>query len=54
MSTAVYILTKARWSYHMGHGQLMDQLVLFDSISGNTIGETAENVAERYEISRAD
>jgi acetyl-CoA C-acetyltransferase len=32
----------------------MDQLVLFDPISGNTMGETAENVAERYEISRAD
>jgi acetyl-CoA C-acetyltransferase len=32
----------------------MDQLVLFDPISGNTMGETAENVAERWEVSRAD
>ncbi len=54
MSTAAYLLTKARWGYRLGHGQLMDQLVLFDPISGNTMGETAENVAERYEISRAD
>ncbi len=54
MSTAAYLLTKARWGYRLGHGQLMDQLVLFDPISGNTMGETAENVAERYDISRAD
>ncbi len=54
MSTAAYLLTKARWGYRLGHGQLMDQLVLFDPISGNTMGETAENVAERYQISRAD
>jgi acetyl-CoA C-acetyltransferase len=54
MSTAAYLLTKARWGYRLGHGQIMDQLVLFDPISGNTMGETAENVAERYEISRAD
>jgi acetyl-CoA C-acetyltransferase len=54
MSTAAYLLTKARWGYRLGHGQLMDQLVLFDPISGNTMGETAENVAERYQISRED
>jgi len=54
MSTAAYLLTKARWGYRLGHGQLMDQLVLFDPISGNTMGETAENVAERYQVSRAD
>lgn len=54
MSNAGYLLTKARWGYRLGHGQLMDQLVLFDPISGNTMGETAENVAEKYQISRAD
>ncbi|MFH1134556.1 MAG: acetyl-CoA C-acetyltransferase [Pseudomonadota bacterium] len=54
MSNAAYLLTKARWGYRLGHGQLMDQLVLFDPISGNTMGETAENVAERYHISRED
>ena len=48
MSNAGYLLTKARWGYRLGHGQLMDQLVLFDPISGNTMGETAENVAEKY------
>jgi acetyl-CoA C-acetyltransferase len=54
MSGAAYILPKARWGFKLGHAQLMDQLVLFDPISGNTMGETAENVAERYQIARAD
>ena len=54
MSNAGYLLTQARWGYRLGHGQLMDQLVLFDPISGNTMGETAENVAEQYKISRED
>jgi acetyl-CoA C-acetyltransferase len=54
MSNAGYLLTKARWGYRLGHGQLMDQLVLFDPISGNTMGETAENVAEKYQINRSD
>ena len=54
MSSAAYLMTKARWGYRLGHGQLMDQLVLFDPISGNIMGETAENVAKRYQISRED
>jgi acetyl-CoA C-acetyltransferase len=54
MSTAAYLLTKARWGYRLGHGQIMDQLVLYDPISGNTMGETAENVAERFHIRRED
>jgi acetyl-CoA C-acetyltransferase len=54
MSNAAYLLAKARWGLRLGHGQLMDQLVLFDPISGNTMGETAENVAEKYQVSRED
>lgn len=54
MSNAAYLLAKARWGLRLGHGQLMDQLVLFDPISGNTMGETAENVAEKYKVSRED
>ncbi len=54
MSGAAYLLTQARWGYRLGHGQLMDQLVLFDPISHNTMGETAENVAEKYQVARAD
>jgi len=54
MSNATFMLKKARWGYRLGHGQLQDQLILFDPLSGNTMGETAENVAEKYNISRED
>ncbi len=54
MSAAAYLLPRMRWGQRLGHGQVMDQLVLFDPISGNTMGETAENVAEKYQISRED
>ena len=54
MSNATFMLKKARWGYRLGHGQLMDQLILFDPLSGDTMGETAENVAEKYNVSRED
>jgi len=54
MSRAAFLLTKARWGYRLGHVQLIDQLVLFDPISGYSLGETGENVAELYKISRED
>ena len=54
MSNATFMLKKARWGYRLGHGQLQDQLILFDPLSGNTMGETAENVAQKYGISRED
>ncbi len=54
MSNAAYLLPTGRWGARLGHTQLMDQLVLFDPISGNTMGETAENVAERWSVSRED
>lgn len=54
MSRAAFLLPQARWGYRLGHGQLQDQLVLFDPLSGDTMGETAENVAEKYNISRED
>jgi acetyl-CoA C-acetyltransferase len=54
MSNAAYLLPKGRWGQRLGHGVVMDQLVLFDPISGNTMGETAENVAEKYSVSRED
>jgi acetyl-CoA C-acetyltransferase len=54
MSRAAYLLRQARWGYRLGHGQLQDQLILFDPLSGDTMGETAENVAEKYQVSRED
>jgi acetyl-CoA C-acetyltransferase len=54
MSNAAYLIPTGRWGARLGHAQLMDQLVLFDPISGNTMGETAENVAERWQVGRED
>ncbi|MCB2190160.1 MAG: acetyl-CoA C-acetyltransferase [Deltaproteobacteria bacterium] len=54
MSNAAYLVPTNRWGARLGHAQLMDQLVLFDPLSGNTMGETAENVAKQYNINRED
>jgi acetyl-CoA C-acetyltransferase len=54
MSRAAYILPKVRWGSRLGNAQLIDQLVLLDPISGCSLGETGENVAELYKISRED
>lgn len=54
MSNAAYLMPQARWGQRLGHGQLMDPLIFYDPLSGNTMGETAENVAEKYGISRRD
>ncbi len=54
MSRAAYILPKVRWGSRLGHARLVDQLVLLDPISGYSLGETGENVAELYNISRED
>ena len=54
MSRAAYILPKVRWGSRLGHARLIDQLVLLDPISGYSLGETGENVAETYKISRED
>jgi acetyl-CoA C-acetyltransferase len=54
MSRAAYILPKVRWGSRLGNVQLIDQLVLLDPISGYSLGETGENVAELYKISRED
>jgi len=52
MSRAAYILPKVRWGSRLGHARLVDQLVLLDPISGYSLGETGENVAELHKISR--
>jgi len=54
MSRAAYILPKVRWGSRIGNARLVDQLVLVDPISGFSLGETGENVAELYKISRED
>ena len=57
MSAAPYVLNKARWGYRMGHDQLLDTMILdalTDVFHGYHMGVTAENVAEKYGISRED
>jgi acetyl-CoA acyltransferase 2 len=56
MSQVPYVLRGARFGYRMGHGELEDYLMasLTDSYTGLPMAITAENLAERYEISRAD
>ncbi len=55
MSLAPYLLDKARWGYRMGDGKLIDIMVhdgLTCAFNKYHMGITAENVAERYGISR--
>jgi acetyl-CoA C-acetyltransferase len=54
MSNAAYLVPSNRWGSRLGHAKMIDQLVLYDPLSNNTMGETAENVAEQYRINRED
>lgn len=58
MSTAPYLLKNARWGYRLGHGELVDAMIhdgLSCSLSNYIhMGITAENIAERYHISREE
>jgi acetyl-CoA C-acetyltransferase len=57
MSNAPYLMTGARWGYRMGNGQIVDSMLhegLTCSINGCHMGMTAEEVAKRFNVSRAD
>ena len=56
MTNIPYMLRKARNGYVMGNGILEDGLTtaISDPYSGSHMGITAENVAERYHISREE
>ncbi|MDR2361941.1 MAG: acetyl-CoA C-acetyltransferase [Prevotellaceae bacterium] len=57
MTNAPYILPLARNGYRMGHGQIIDTMIidgLTDAFSGIHMGLTAENIAEQWHISRAE
>lgn len=57
MSLAPYVLPKARTGLRMGHAQLNDSLLqdgLLDAFNGYHMGITAENLAERYELTRQE
>jgi acetyl-CoA C-acetyltransferase len=56
MSAAPYSLEKARFGYRMNNGALIDLMVkdaLWDAFNDYHMGITAENVAEKYGVTRA-
>ncbi len=54
MSNSPYVLRKARFGYRLRNGALVDTLWegLTDPVVGQIMGHTAENVAEKYGITR--
>ena len=57
MSLSPYILPKARTGYRMGHGEMTDVMIndgLWDAFCDIHMGITAENLAEKYGLSREE
>ncbi len=57
MSSAPFLLPKARYGYRLGHGEVQDHVIkdgLWCVLTDCHMGNTAENVALEREISRAD
>jgi len=60
MSNVPYALPRARWGYRLdlsGQGEIHDLMVLdglFESLYGYHMGITAENIAEKYGITRRE
>ena len=57
MSNAPYLLKSGRWGYRMGNAEAIDSMVadgLTCAIHETHMGITAEEVASRFEVSRAD
>lgn len=55
MSNAPYILPKARFGQKMGHGEIVDSMIkdgLTDAFHNYHMGITAENIAEKWNISK--
>ncbi|WP_313459759.1 acetyl-CoA C-acetyltransferase [Pseudomonas sp.] len=55
MSLAPYVMPSARTGQRMGHGQLVDSMLsdgLWDAFNDYHMGITAENLVERYGLSR--
>src|SRR5258708_4700927 len=57
MSRAPFLLPGARWGERLGHGRVLDHMIhegLTDAFHDIHMGVTAENLVERYRISRED
>lgn len=57
MSQSPYLMNGARAGLRLGHGQLIDSVIqdgLWDAFNDYHMGITAENLAEKYAISRSE
>jgi acetyl-CoA acetyltransferase family protein len=56
MSMAPHVIHGARWGIPLGKGELTDLLwaALFDPYAGFSMAETAENLAQEYELTREE
>src|SRR5574337_1189605 len=57
MTNAPYLLPQARKGYRLGNAQIVDSMVhdgLWDVYNNYHMGQTAENVAEKYKITRQE
>ncbi len=57
MSLAPYVMQSARWGQRMGDGKLIDELItdgLWDAFNNYHMGITAENIAEKWNITREE
>ena len=57
MSRAPYLLPEARWGARMGHAELVDVMLrdgLWDGFVDCHMGNTAETLATRYQVERAE
>ncbi|OPX84257.1 MAG: Acetyl-CoA acetyltransferase [Pelotomaculum sp. PtaB.Bin104] len=57
MSAAPYVLDKARWGYRMFDGAIIDEMVkdgLWCAFGNVHMGNTAENLSEKFGVSRED
>lgn len=55
MSRAPFVLNTARWGQRMGNGQMVDEMItdgLWDAFNQYHMGITAENIAEKWGITR--
>jgi acetyl-CoA C-acetyltransferase len=57
MSQAPFVMPQARWGQRMGHVQILDTMLhdaLLCAFDGSHMGVTAENIAEKFNISREE
>ncbi|KGK90706.1 acetyl-CoA C-acetyltransferase [Clostridium sp. HMP27] len=57
MSRAPYVMNDARWGQRMGNGQIVDEMItdgLWDAFNQYHMGMTAENIAEKWGLTREE